>query len=499
MAGQHRHAEQGKRIDEGEKLREGASTERRAAMGAVTWSDRKAFLRPLASLAPWLAAAADPEQLRTALSRHEPGLPVRRAAAERLRLTADASAWTGRYQVTLDGSEKAVALIGILRLPGVAAPADGTPAAPFGSPGWRRVLPELGLELTPAPAEEPALPALETLTNPKRARALLEREMSAAPGHGGFRLAGCTPRVVRYKPGSRATILYELTYPPGADGPRLVAAKTYRGDKGRNAWEGMRALWASPLSAGDVVTIAEPLAYVPTLRVLLMGPVGEQATLKQLIRTALNAGTPTALAKLDAAMDGTAAGLAALHTCRVGYGEPVVIADELADIRGVLRRLALAVPKLAGAAEPLLARVEELALAHRADAAVPSHGSFRPAQVLLDGERIAFIDFDGICQAEPAMDLALFLSSVKGVGLVARGGADVTSPPRLVQLQRVCARFLDRYRQLAPISPERVALWETLHLLTEVVDAWVKVQPSKLAPAMLLLEGHLDGAGLPNG
>jgi hypothetical protein len=469
-------------------------------MGAVAASKMRAALAVLGTLVAWLVAAVDPEQLRTALDRQESGLTVHRVAAKRLRLDDAGRAWTGRYQVTVDrpdGTARDVALSGTLRPPGVTPPANRAPKMPFGSPGWRLLLPELGLELVPAPAEDHVLPALDTLTDPQRARALLEREIGAAPAHSGFRLAGCTPRVVRHKPGSRCTILYDLTYPPGADGPRLVAVKTYRGDKGRNAWDGMRSLWASPLAAGDVVSIAEPLAYVPELRVLMMGPVGEQATLKQLIRSALDTGTPGALAELDAAMDKTAAGLAALHTSGVGYGRPVTIADELAEIRRVLRLLAVAVPELADAAEPLLARIEELASNHPADAVGPAHGSFRPGQVLLAGDRIGFIDFDGICQAEPAMDVALFLSSVKGVGLVdARGGAGVASEQRLVQLERLCARFLDRYQTLAPISRERVVLWETVELLTEVVDTWTKVQPSKLRPAMLLLERQLDAPGL---
>ena len=98
------------------------------------------------------------------------------------------------------------------------------------------------------------------------------------------------------------------------------------------------------------------------------------------------------------------------------------------------------------------------------------------------------------------MDLALFVSSVKGVGLVdARGGtaADrAVTERRLVQLERVCTRFLDRYRALAPASSRRVALWEALLLLGDLVQTWTKVEPAKVAPAMLLLERHLQASGL---
>jgi Phosphotransferase enzyme family len=467
-------------------------------------ADVRASLRQFGFLPAWLAAAADPERIGAALVRHEPQLALGRVTAKRLRLNRREGTWTGRYEVTVagqDGVARALALLGTLYPPAAVPASDSSLATSFGSPGWRRVIPELGLELTGAPADEASLPVLPVLTDPARARVLLQQQLrAAAPAYADLRLAGCTPRVVRSKPGNRCTILYDLVYPPGADGPRLVVAKAYRGDKGRNAWDGMRALWASSLAAGDVVTIAEPLAYVPELGLLVQGPVGERQTLKQLIRAALTAGTSDAQKELDSAMDRTAAGLAALHTCAADYGEPVTIAGELLEIRGMLRPLTAAVPDLADAATPLLATVEELATRQPPDAAGPAHGSFRPAQVLLDGDRVAFIDFDDVCQAEPAMDLALFMSSVKGVGLVdARGGTaagPTVAERRLAQLERLCARFLDRYQTLAPVSGERVALWETLMLLSDLVQTWTKVEPTKVTPALLLLERHLEVSGL---
>ena len=63
------------------------------------------------------------------------------------------------------------------------------------------------------------------------------------------------------------TILYQLTYPPGVPAdhqwPDMVVAKTYRGEKGQNAFDSMAALWKSSLGSSKVVQIAEPLAYSP--------------------------------------------------------------------------------------------------------------------------------------------------------------------------------------------------------------------------------------------
>lgn len=499
-------------------------------------------LRRFERLPDWLEAAVRPERLRAALTRHLPELSeaagrfvLTRIDASRLRLSG--GHWTGRYRLTLasrarDGGGaggaaadgRQVELRGRLYPPGKLPPGPERPAegVALGSPGWHCRLPALGLELetaagaagdgaddgdTAAVAADAALPALAQLTDPERARELLQRHVAAAsPAYEGLRLAGCTPRVVRYKPGSRCTILFDLRYAaPDEAAARgwssLVVAKVYRGDKGRIAFEGMRALWRSPLGRGDVVAVAEPLAYLPDLRVLLQGPVGEERTLKELIRATIDAGTPAALAVLHGYLAKTAAGLAALHTSGVVIGKPHTLEAELAEVREVLGDLAAAVPDLAGAADPLLDRVEALAARHPADPPVPSHRSFRPAQVLLYQGRIGFIDFDGACQAEPALDLGLFRATLKDVGLIRKetdgGGAPPPRDRQLAiygQLDRACDAFLARYQERASVTAVRVRLWETLDVLAYVLRCWLKVKPERLWANMLMLERHLAAA-----
>jgi hypothetical protein len=56
--------------------------------------------------------------------------------------------------------------------------------------------------------------------------------------------------------------------------------------------------------------------------------------------------------------------------------------------------------------------------------------------------------------------------------------------------------FTRQYAALVPVSPERVALWEAVDLLTCVLHSWTKVQPRRLVTARLLLERHLVAMGL---
>jgi hypothetical protein len=307
--------------------------------------------------------------------------------------------------------------------------------------------------------------------------------------------------VARYKPGSRCTVVYDLELPSGApdEWPRAVVAKTYHGDKGRTAFDGMRALWASPLRQARVA-IAEPLGFLPAEKVLVQRVIPHRRTLKDLLRSSLASGSPDAVAGLQSTIEETAHGLAALHQSGVRAAQTVTWDDQVAEIREVVDRLSALVPALAGSAEALVGDAERIAAAHPAQAPVPSHGSFRPAQVVLDDAGgIGLIDFDGFCMAEPAMDVAQFRSTLRDIGLRALEKSPRIPEradryrPGLARLDAECERFAAAYEQSAgPISATRVALWETMYALVAVLHCWTKVKPERLPGWMATLQHFLE-------
>jgi aminoglycoside phosphotransferase (APT) family kinase protein len=136
---------------------------------------------------------------------------------------------------------------------------------------------------------------------------------------------------------------------------------------------------------------------------------------------------------------------------------------------------------------------------------VSAHRSFRPAQVLLNRGEIAFIDFDGFCRAEPALDLALFRATFGDLAhraLIssrqdnAAGGAPAEFAARVDEL---CELFLAQYEAAAPVSRQRVALWQTLDLLTAVLHCWTKAKFDWLEHRLRLLQTHLDAFQLGGG
>ncbi len=460
-------------------------------------------LRRLMDPPEWLGAAGNAGRVYAALQSHVPEFAagtrtLRDIEVKRLRLKKGQEGWTGQYEATVDGLDGGPPQVVMLQAriipPGFAEPAAATSDAPFGATEWHCYLPELRLELQTQP-HDPALPALPILSDPEQARALLERSIGAGAAYRGFQIASCAIKAMRYKPGSRATVVYQLTYAPEhADRrwPEIVVAKTYSGSKGRNAYDGMHALWESALSTGDIVTIAEPLAYIPELKVLVQGPIYEEQTLEDLLKSALRSGAPEAMDALGDAMRKTARGLTALHQSGVSYGETISWEEELAEVREVIGRLAVPLPHLADAAEPLLLHLETLAAAAPADQPLPAHRAFRPAQVLLHKGKVGFIDFDGFGRAEPALDLSRFLRKTRALGMDAlRARGDGDEQTNLAKVEAICAAFLAEYETQVPISHQRIALWETLDLLTLVLYCWTKIEPERLPANMLLLERHL--------
>ena len=135
----------------------------------------------------------------------------------------------------------------------------------------------------------------------------------------------------------------------------------------------------------------------------------------------------------------------------------------------MIDRLALTVPELEGAAEPLLERLAETSSTPQTRS-VPAHHDFRPAQVLLHQGSLGFIDFDGASMAEPALDLGRFRPSRDiGISSLIYTGQPLSGQPladNLALLDGLCEDFLAAYLEYGQVSRQRVLMWETCDLVT---------------------------------
>jgi len=470
-------------------------------------------LQKLADLPDWMRAARDPDHLRAVLLQTIPEfisgqLILHECDSSNIRYKGEN--WSGFYELTVskpgEAETRTINLQGVLSAPTVNSNRQLLVEGSLGSEAWHAVIPALNLELWNKQPEA-VLSALELLTDPEQSRQyLMHRIRNGSPAYQNLQIQSCQPKIVRYKPGSRCTIVYHLDYPPEADSdhawPPLVVAKTYRKEKGLNAYESMRALWNSPLARGDVVKIAEPLAYDPELRVMIQGPIRQEKTLKDLTVTAVNVGTPEAFDELTDAMRRTARGLAEIHKLAIRLDKLYGWQNDEVQVRESIAELSISVPELGPAAYPLVERLSGLESASEPDPAVPSHGTFRPAQVLMYQDELGFIDFDSCCMAEPAKDLGLFLCAFlrAGMATVKFDGIEVSAEPldetaRLARFQRltmVSEEFLDEYeRCYRPVNRQRVALFAALELFILILHAWTKAKVRELKDIMFVLEHFL--------
>jgi hypothetical protein len=54
-------------------------------------------------------------------------------------------------------------------------------------------------------------------------------------------------------------------------------------------------------------------------------------------------------------------------------------------------------------------------------------------------------------------------------------------------MDELCDDFLAAYVRHAPVTAERVALWESTDLLTALLHAWTKVRTARVGPRLAVL------------
>lgn len=412
-------------------------------------------------------------------------------------------AWTATYELDLldgkTGEGWTYATKGLLTPPDDPMP-DLVDSTPFGTEGWSAILPELRLQLRAMPADV-GLPGLAAITNAEQALTILGSVLGGRESRQSTRsLTKCAPTLVSHKPGIRATVVCGIEYEggplPSADWPDAVVIKIHHDDEGLRSYEAMHALYDSPLRSSPVLGLAQPLAYVPELRMSVQAHVRHRGSLKDLFVATLEGQSTADWGELKEAMRATAAALAALHQCDIDYGESVTFSHEFAILRAKHAKLATVMPALRDQMGSALDRIEAASGRVPADPLGPAHHSFRPTQVLLDG-RVSFIDFDKFCRAEPASDIASLTTKLLHMGVNKIAGPELgTMAERVERMMELRAEFLAAYGRNAPVSHDRLMIWEAYELACLVLSAAKKVDQARIDSCSRLLEDHLSTHGI---
>jgi hypothetical protein len=452
----------------------------------------------------WLVAIEDLERLRADFEAIVPelasgALRLTRCKFKRAHITTSGT-WESLCRLTIEdprsGSQRDVDVHGTLAMPGADGPPERPTGVGFATRDWHAYLPDIRWDFR-LEAPDSGLAAMSQLIDPYRSRELLEAALRQGSGaFGALRIASCEPTVQRYREGRRCTIRYALRYESQGRDPRWpdsVIAKVYSGEEAGITHDAMRALWASPLRTSSTVTIAEPLAFIPALHASVQGLVPGDHTLKEQIATSFGSGVRAGVEALSAPVRRAGRALAELHASNAVSGPTITWEDRVGEVRRASDSLSSLLPGLVEAIEPLVTRLEQLADETPAGPLVPTHRSFRPAQLLLDGSSMALIDFDGFCQAEAGLDLALFRVTMVDLCMRAldaeRGRVMDLAEQQSVQaeLDELCSIFLAGYEEVGHVLRPRLALWDAVTGAKDILDCWRKIKFEHLARRIELL------------
>lgn len=273
---------------------------------------------------------------------------------------------------------------------------------------------------------DPKLPGLARALDEKFMRALLAatlgRELHLEENF--FPALRC--RILKHAPGKRCVIVYELD-----DGPRRFIGKIYRKNRGEMIFANWRLLWqsadAQAARTGEPLGMPEPLVYFPELGMVLQRAVP---------------GRPLTEKSTDAdwrlAMRCIGRNLATLHGLPPVMGEKKTLADHLQKYcHPGPQALCDACPELA----PLVTTILRGLAAQESSASVPAcpvHGDLNLAQIFIAGEQAWFVDFDGLCLTDPALDVGNFLVTLQ-----------VHHEPAYESLSEI---FLEEYKARRPLQ-----------------------------------------------
>jgi hypothetical protein len=338
---------------------------------------------------------------------------------------------------------------------------------------------EPGILVSPFPFD-PDLPGLPQVMDGAALGPVLAHALSGAqPGAPTGEQSGaacCRVRLLRYRPGKRATVL--VTFATG--GPAYVAKAYHNPAKAAAVAAEAPALHAAT-PPGGALAFAPTVAFVPDLALVVQRTV--QGTPLESLIGPRGAGRGH-LGGLHLA--GRA--LAEFHSLRVVTARERPVERELRRFGERAERIATVDPSVGRAAAGLADRLISLHEGLPAARTGPVHGDCKPSQFLLAGDRAYLLDLDHCGISDQAGDVGTFLASLRqqairhslasrASGLAAayehfgdtfltgyRDGGGDTEPPRIcwqeaVALERKALRAFAR----APRSPMALALIEAAH------------------------------------
>jgi thiamine kinase-like enzyme len=319
-------------------------------------------------------------------------------------------------------------------------------------------LPELDLILWAFP-NDPELPHLPAVMDGQKVLSHLPYERLFAGIHVSRDITDVNVDVIHYYPEERCTSRYSLRSGNASSARTLtLIGKTYQDERGHQVYRRMQNLWEIAQQQGDFA-VAEPLGYDGAVKTVwqkdMPGVPAHQIM--------------TTTAKRAEWLQRIAAGLASLH-CSVPAGAANYgVSDPIEDLHNKTAKLCHAFPHLQEPLQALRHSLEQSARQRAALAPKFIHGDFHLRQLLADGERIVFLDFDECALGDPLQDIASFIVDLHFYDF---------SPAEVAQLGAV---FLQAYRNQSgwDVPRDRLDWHIRVQFLTKAYRAYRQHLPDR--------------------
>jgi ABC-type multidrug transport system fused ATPase/permease subunit len=345
---------------------------------------------------------------------------------------------------------------------------------------------------------DPDLPTLVRASDPNEMLAVFRGALPSALGEP-LSLNGCRVQPVRYPRRRRCVLRYDLEGRIATSRDpvrRTVYGKLFADHRARGELLLAALRERDPNGAAHWFRVPRLLAVRPELKLDLFENIPGVPLIASSIKCrALPFPDEAATVTLEESVEICASIAAALHDSGIELAPQRTLEEDLRGLRSDLETVRRMSPGLGARLEERMRRIVDEGEAFAPLPAKPAHGDFTHDQVLFDGDAAGLLDFDGLCMAEPALDLGQFCAYLR----LACAKAERASQTGNSGLgEELADRFVRTYIRAAGIAGSevqrlrgRIGLYEALRLVRISLHSWQQLKPARLSAALSVLEGRI--------
>jgi ABC-type multidrug transport system fused ATPase/permease subunit len=344
---------------------------------------------------------------------------------------------------------------------------------------------------------DPELPTLIRATDPTEMLTVFRGALPQALGNL-LMLDACRVQPARYPRRRRCVLRYDLEGRFGMSGEpaRCTLYGKLGADYPGQAEKLLSALRERSGSGPYPFRVPRLLAARPELNLVVLEQVPGAPQIGPLIKSRfLGSPVESAPITLEEAVEACAHIISALHGWQIEVGPCRSLAADLGALRPEVELVSRMSPDLGAQLDECLRKIADRAVTLDPMSLKLSHGDYTHDQVLFDGHVCGLLDFDGLCLAEPALDLGQFCAYLR---LACAKAERAAATGRSGLGDELSELFVRSYVSAAEMGAAevgrlrgRIGLHEALRLVRICVHSWQQLKAARLSTSLSVLEEQI--------